>query len=224
MKISIITVCRNASATIGKTLESIQCQTYSNIEKIIVDGLSCDGTQGIVQQFLKLEDKFVSEKDAGIYYAMNKGVTMATGAIVYFLNADDYFADDDVVADVMAAFIATPSCVLIYGRILYVGLPHGLKTHTTSYQISSLVEFMDNSICHQAVFAKRQLFKDCGSFDTDLKLYADRDWMLRVYSRYPANFRYFDRQIANCLYEGFTVLRLRTRTFSVLVLRVSIDC
>jgi len=102
MKISIITVCYNSAATLEKTILSVARQTHSNIEYLIVDGNSNDGTLDIIQ---KHEDKithWISESDKGLYDAMNKGITMATGDIIGILNSDDNFYSDNVIAEIDA--------------------------------------------------------------------------------------------------------------------------
>jgi glycosyltransferase involved in cell wall biosynthesis len=103
MKISIITVCFNAEKTIEQTIKSVLSQTYANIEYIIVDGKSIDSTLRIVNKYKKIS-KVISEKDNGLYDAMNKGVKLAKGQVIYFLNADDVLIDKNVVREVMVEF------------------------------------------------------------------------------------------------------------------------
>ena len=121
MKVSIITVTFNSGQTIADTLESVLRQTYSDIELIVVDGLSTDNTMEIVRQF---EPKFggrmrwISEKDRGIYDAMNKGLALATGDVVGILNSDDFFSADDVVERMVGEF--SDDVDLVYGDIHFV--------------------------------------------------------------------------------------------------------
>src|SRR6186713_1273807 len=98
MKISIITVCYNGAKTIGATIESVLSQTHPDLEYVIVDGGSTDGTVELVKRFGVKIDRFVSEKDRGLYDAMNKGWKQATGEVIGFLNADDVLASSSVVA------------------------------------------------------------------------------------------------------------------------------
>ena len=122
MKVSIITATYNSAATLRDTLDSVLAQTYQDIEYIIVDGLSADGTQEIVKAY---EPRFggrlrlVSEKDKGLYDAMNKGLRMATGDIVGVLNSDDLFYDKQVVADVVKAF-ESDDIDCVYGDLEFV--------------------------------------------------------------------------------------------------------
>src|SRR5690242_21384155 len=103
MKISIITACFNSAATIGDTLQSVSMQNYDDIEHIIVDGASSDNTLEIVGYFPHVS-KIVSEKDKGIYDAMNKGIAMATGDVIGILNSDDVYTDRYVISKVMREF------------------------------------------------------------------------------------------------------------------------
>jgi glycosyltransferase involved in cell wall biosynthesis len=104
-KISLITVTRNAETTIQRCIESVLSQDYANVEYIVIDGLSTDGTVKIINQYINQTSHFVSEHDNGIYDAMNKGIKIATGDIVGILNADDCFADKTVLTEVAKAFI-----------------------------------------------------------------------------------------------------------------------
>jgi glycosyltransferase involved in cell wall biosynthesis len=122
MKISLITVSYNSASTIGDTFDSILSQTHPNIESIVVDGASTDGTLDIIKAF---EPKFngrmrwISEPDAGIYDAMNKGVQMATGNIVGILNSDDFYTNHCVTANIVNHF-RKHDCEAVYGDLLYV--------------------------------------------------------------------------------------------------------
>ena len=122
MKISIITATYNSAKTVRDTLESVKNQTYGNIEHIIVDGLSSDSTLAIVAEYPHVA-KVVSEKDKGIYDAMNKGVALATGDIVAILNSDDFYNDETVIDLVMSKFIKNTQLDTVYGDLLYVN-PH----------------------------------------------------------------------------------------------------
>jgi len=119
MKITVITVCRNAIRTIEDAIRSVASQTYENVEYIIVDGASTDGTQDVVRKHEKLIAKWVSEPDRGIYDAMNKGVSMATGDVVGFLNADDVYAHSDVLTEV-ADSLSSGDIQACYGDVVFV--------------------------------------------------------------------------------------------------------
>lgn len=104
MKVSIITVCYNSAETIEKTIQSVISQSYQDIEYIIIDGGSYDGTLDILTKYRSKLSKVVSESDDGIYDAMNKGIALATGDIIGILNSDDCYSNSDVIESIVSAF------------------------------------------------------------------------------------------------------------------------
>jgi glycosyltransferase involved in cell wall biosynthesis len=119
MKISIITVCYNSQNTVESTIQSVLNQTYLNIEYIIIDGGSEDGTKDIINKYLDKIAKYVSESDKGIYDAMNKGITLATGEIIGFLNSDDIFFDNDIVLKIASLFTEFKLLDSVFGDIIF---------------------------------------------------------------------------------------------------------
>jgi glycosyltransferase involved in cell wall biosynthesis len=178
LKVSIITVCLNSAKTIRKALDSLKNQTYENIELIIVDGVSTDETLQIVAEYKDIVTTLVSEKDNGIYDAMNKGVALATGHIVFFLNSDDAFYDTTVLDYIVKQFEQAPSIDLLYGNVIY-DKNGDLTKRTYSHINKRTLEF--ESLCHQAVFARRTLFNNVGLFNLKFKTNADYDWLIRVF-------------------------------------------
>ena len=120
MKISVITVSYNAEKTIGKCIESVLSQTYTNSEYIIIDGNSKDTTMNIVESFRDRIDIVVSETDSGIYDAINKGIALATGDVVAILNSDDEYVDKYVLETVMQEFLNNSDISIVYGDIVIV--------------------------------------------------------------------------------------------------------
>ena len=180
MKISVITVCYNASKTISETLESIQSQDYSNFEHIVIDGMSTDGTIEMLNQKSDQIDQFISEKDSGIYDAMNKGIALATGDVIGFLNADDVYAYNSVLTDVSKAFEQEKS-ETVYGDLQYITAdgPEKVLRHWKAGAYRR--ERFKNGWMppHPTFFAKKELFENFGSFNTDFKISADYELMLR---------------------------------------------
>lgn len=122
MKISVITVCYNSIATLQDTLESILRQTYPDVESIVVDGASKDGTVELIEKYshqFSGRMKWLSEPDKGIYDAMNKGIGMATGDVIGFLNADDYYQDENVLKAIARAF-AWHGTDAVHGNLHYI--------------------------------------------------------------------------------------------------------
>lgn len=119
MRLSIITVCLNSVKTVRHTLESVSRQTYWEVEHIIVDGASTDGTLSLIKEFSPPVERLISEPDRGLYDAMNKGIAAATGDIIGYLNSDDVYADSDVLQKVARVF-ADENVDACYGDLVYV--------------------------------------------------------------------------------------------------------
>ena len=219
VRISVITVCFNAAATIEHTIESVLAQQDADIEYIVVDGLSNDGTLAIVDRYRSRIDRVVSEKDAGIFDAMNKGIALATGEVLYFLNADDTLVDARVLHDIAATFSEDEGRLLVYGNVIFQGAPEGMfYGPAKAFKQWTVGEFLDNSFCHQALFARRSLFDEVGHFDCRSKYAADYEWVIKVFKLKPTGFHYVPRDIANYFYFGRSqtqsaVTRREVRTF-----------
>ena len=179
-KLSLITVTYNSSATIGETLKSVRDQTYPNIEYIIIDGDSTDNTCQIIKASGVRVDVLRCEKDKGIYDAMNKGIGLATGDVIGFLNSDDFFSSPNSIAGMMNPFLRRPINIS-YGNLDYV---HPLDTKKrlrrwVSGHFSQLNLQLGWMPAHPAFYARRELFVSLGSFDTSMKIAADYDLMVR---------------------------------------------
>lgn len=198
MKISIITVCFNAAKTIEKTLESIQSQTYKNIETIIIDGGSNDGTVEIIKKYSP--SYFVSEKDNGIYNAMNKGIKASSGDIIYFLNADDTLYNENVLSNVVKEFNCG-NFEVIWGDIVAVDC-NGNENYVKCNKLNKSTYLLNTSLCHQAIFYKKSLFDELGFFDEKYKLLADHEFNLRVFCIKKAKFKYINKIICRFNTEG----------------------
>lgn len=164
--ISVVTVSYNAINTIENTILSVLNQTYSNIEYIIIDGNSIDGTQGIIEKYAESLSYWISEPDFGIFDAMNKGLSIATGEWIVFMNSGDLFYNDEVLSDV---FMRNYNDVdLIYGdvELFSVNRDFIYKQSCNKYNINL------NSVCHQTVFIRRSRHI---AFDLRYRLAADHD-------------------------------------------------
>lgn len=180
MRISVITVCYNSAKTIGHTLQSVREQTHGDIEHIIVDGGSKDNTLEVVKAEGPHVAKLVSEKDNGIYDAMNKGIALASGEIIGFINADDFYASPSVLEDVAAAFKKS-GADCCYGDLCYVSQTD--TAQTVRYWRSS--KFVPGSFekgwCppHPTFFVRRSVYQRLGGFDLSFKIAADFELMAR---------------------------------------------
>lgn len=174
MKFSIITVCRNAENTIERTIRSVVSQSYPNKEFIIIDGASTDGTKDVINKYRDKIDVFVSESDRSLYDAMNKGVKRATGDYVIFINADDYFFDENVLTSVAAC---GGNADFIFGD--QFDSEDGVLTKSPNLDALDVYHLFRGYFAHQAIFAKHDLFEKFGEFDLSYKICADWDWILR---------------------------------------------
>lgn len=181
MKISIITVVYNRAATIERAIRSVLSQSYNSIEYIIVDGASKDGTVEIIQQYKDQIHTIVSEKDNGMYDALNKGIRLATGDVVGILHADDEFADDLVLTKIAERFASNNEVEAVYGDVGFVRKDQDDKI--VRYYSSAIFRtrlftwgFMP---AHPTFFCYRRFFEDFGYYRTDLQIAADFDLLLR---------------------------------------------
>ena len=163
MKISVITVCFNAQNTIGHTLRSVRDQTLDSIEHIIIDGRSNDGTLKVVESEGNHVAMIVSERDKGIYDAMNKGIALATGDIIGFINADDFYASSDVLAAVASAFESS-GADCCYGDLCYVQQDDVSKIVRYWRSAPFATGMFGRGWCppHPAFFARREVYARLG--------------------------------------------------------------
>jgi glycosyltransferase involved in cell wall biosynthesis len=192
MRISIVTACYNSVATIGDTLKTIQMQTHQNIEHIIIDGGSTDGTLEILEKNKAHIAHLTSEPDNGLYDAMNRGVKKATGDIIGLLNSDDMLAHDQVLANVAKA-LADPTIDACYGDLVYVD-QHNTKKIARYWKSSPYnPEFIAKGWipAHPTFYARKEVHDKYGMlFDLDYKLAADYELLLRLLFTHKINATY----------------------------------
>lgn len=179
MKISIITATYNSASTVRDTLESISTQSYSDIEHIIIDGLSNDNTLEVVSQFTHVH-KIVSEKDKGIYDAMNKGIGLANGDVVGILNSDDLYIHSKVIEKVMERF-ADPTVDAVYGDLQYVR-PTDLNKIVRNWKAGNYSKrsfYYGWMPPHPTFFVRKSVYDKLGLFRIDLKTAADYEIIIR---------------------------------------------
>jgi len=173
--LSVITIVYNNVRDIERTMLSVLNQTYSNIEYIVVDGLSTDGTLDVIARYKTRIAKLISEKDEGIYDAMNKGLAAATGDYVLFMNSGDEFYANDTVAGV---FSSTPDADIYYGETEMIdssGQSLGQRRHKAPRGLTWRSFKYGMSVSHQAIYIRRSL---TGPYDRKYQLSADIDWIL----------------------------------------------
>lgn len=177
MKFSVITVCLNAVDTIEQTIKSVLQQDYDDIEYIIVDGASTDGTLDIIKKYSRQISYWISEKDSGIYDAMNKGISKSTGDVISFVNADDWY-EEKIISRINRYFIDSKADI-VGGAVNYVVNDKISTVNYSRYDLNSLSFY--GMFQHQALFAKREVFQKIGTFNVKYKIEADYEWMLRVW-------------------------------------------
>ena len=210
MKISIITVCYNAEDTISDTIQSVLTQDYKDVEYIIVDGKSTDRTLEIIQS-IKSRIKLISEKDRGIYDAMNKGINIASGDVIGILNADDVYKNCQVLTEVMDAFKANVS--IVYGDIEYVKYN----------DLSKVVRKWKAGIFrsgkfkwgwmppHPGFFVKKSCYESFGLFNLNLSTSADYELMLRMLEVHHLSCNYIPKTITSMRVGGASNSSLKNR-------------
>lgn len=175
MKISVITVCLNVELTIEKTLESVVNQTYQEFEYIIIDGQSADGTLNIIKKYEKNKRvKVISEKDSGLYNAMNKGIAVCKGDYVIFLNSGDVFINHNVLSTIAECARAD----IIYGNVIRVFKDGRMRERYPGKHTVFRLLMMGKMPCHQAIFTRVSLMKNY-RFNEEYRICADFDFLIR---------------------------------------------
>ena len=185
MKISIITVCKNASSDIEGTILSVVNQSYQDYEYIIVDGDSNDGTKEIIERYRHFVDVYVSEKDRGIYSAMNKGILLSNGKYLLFLNAGDTLAGIDILSDIARLWKDED---IVIGKIITDGYLVNPRWNT----IIDRYCLFCKSPPHQASFIKKDLFNKIGNYRESLVIFADWEYFLRAIIKFKCKLKQVD--------------------------------
>lgn len=181
MKISIITVAYNAASTIEECLQSVAGQSYDDIEHIVIDGASTDGTVDIIRHYHDQLSVIVSEPDEGIYDAMNKGIGQATGEIIGTLNADDWYADTDVLSRVAEAFNSDSELEAVYGDLVYVAKDDPTRVIRYWKSRSYKDGLFENGWmpAHPTFFVRSDVYQRYGKFDLEFSIQSDFELTMR---------------------------------------------
>ncbi len=182
MKISIITVAYNSSATIETTLDSVQAQGYPELEYMVVDGGSTDATLDVVRKYPELVTQLISEPDRGIYDAMNKGVQRATGEVVGILNSDDFYRHSRVLQEVAEAFAADPELEVLMGDVDFVS-DEDLQKPVRTYRATGFRPWMFRlgfMPPHPAIFIRKSAYERVGLYKLGYRIAADFDFLVRL--------------------------------------------
>lgn len=212
MKVSIITVVYNGAETIEDAIQSVLSQTYSNIEYIIIDGGSTDGTLDIIKKFQKDINYLISERDAGIYDAMNKGINVATGDVIGILNSDDFYYKSSTISNVVE-LIKTSLADGIYGDLIYVDRNNPDKTirywKAGSYKKSNFRwGWMPP---HPTVFLRKEVYKKFGLFNTHFNSAADYEFLLRIMYKNNVKLDYLPEILTKMRVGGKSNITIKNR-------------
>jgi glycosyltransferase involved in cell wall biosynthesis len=191
--ISIITVVFNGERLLADTLQSAIDQTYKNTELVIIDGGSTDRSVEVARQFGAYTGTLISEKDKGIYDAMNKGIKAAKGEWIYFLNVGDTFYDNTVLQDIFSQDLAPFD--LVYAKVQTINEPTGIN-YLTGSEVTMTDFYKRFPICHQASFTRKRAFEQLGYYDLRYKMVADNQWFARCFKGHPERTKFIDRVVA----------------------------
>lgn len=206
MKISIITITYNSASTVEDTIQSVASQDFPDIEYIIVDGLSKDRTLEVVNRYANHITKVISEKDKGLYDALNKGIGLATGDVVGMLHSDDLYADNNVISRIAQKFASDPTIEGVYADLVFVDRDHPDKILRT-WRAGEYTEdaFKEGWMPpHPTFFVKKSVYDRFGGFNLDLKLSADYELMLRFIHKHKVKVAYLPETIVKMRMGGIS--------------------
>jgi glycosyltransferase involved in cell wall biosynthesis len=202
LKISIVTVVWNNEKTVKNAIDSVLSQTYKDVEYIVVDGASTDGTVDIVKSYGESISKFISEPDKGIYDAMNKGVKLATGEIIGILNSDDFYSSNSILETIVSNFLDEIDAV--YGDLTYVDSIDTSKVirYWKSQKYKKGLFQKGWHPAHPTFFVKRELYEKYGIFNLEFKIASDYELMLRFIEKHGVKTEYIPKIIVNMRVGG----------------------
>jgi glycosyltransferase len=212
MKVSLITACFNSEASIGRCLNSLNKQSYTDYEHIVIDGASDDRTLEIVRE-LSPKSQLISEPDKGIYDAINKGIDLARGEVIGLLHSDDFYAGTDILEKIMTVFRETDSDI-VYGDLEYIG-PSGKmirnwKSNPFEYRMIGKGWMPP----HPTMYIMKDVYDSLGNYNTDYQISADYEFILRVLRSHKFKLSYLP----------YTFIKMQTggisnRSFSKIILK-----
>lgn len=193
-KVSVLTVNLNNKVGIVETIESVLNQTYENKEYIVIDGGSTDGSIDVIRKYLSNINYWISEPDGGIYDAMNKGIKVAKGKWIIFMNSGDLFANKNVLENIFCNKIKTDKKI-VYGNTI---VKDKNKKINPSGKINKNYFFFE-TICHQSIFFRKDIFESIGYYSLNYKIISDKEFLLRAAIN-KINFTYIDTDV--CVWDA----------------------
>lgn len=206
MRVSIITVCYNRKGTISKSIESVLGQDYPNIEYIIIDGNSTDGTKEIIQSYSDRITKYISEPDKGMYDAINKGLHLASGDVMGLMHSDDEFYDLGVVSKIVAAFKNAPDTDGIYGNGIYV--TNDAEEKLVRNRIGGKYDFEKLKSgwlpLHPTVYLRKTIIEKNGNYNLDFNIASDTEFLLRYLFKHKIDLTYINEYLVKMRMGGLS--------------------
>ncbi|EIF50097.1 glycosyltransferase family 2 protein [Sulfurovum sp. AR] len=179
--ISIITVVYNGEKYLEQTIQSVINQNYDNVEYIIIDGGSTDRTVDLIKKYEDKIDYWVSEKDSGIYDAMNKGLELVSGEWINFMNAGDSFCDKSILQETVSTYLFQQKYDIVFGYVKMIDEEHNYLGYRHPYKHLEECDFLkDNCVAHQAAFTHKKVFEQIGKFSCEYQVQGDYDFWLRA--------------------------------------------
>jgi len=206
MRITIITVCYNRKATIEQAIKSVLSQNYHDIEYIIIDGNSTDGTKEIIESYRDKISQFVSEPDKGMYDAINKGLKLATGDVIGLMHSDDEFFDRKAISRIAARFNYDPTIDGIYGDGMYVSNDTNERLIRDRIGgVFSLKKVKEGWLpLHPTVYLKKAIIDQNGFYNLDFKIASDTEFLLRYLYKHKVKMSYIDAYIVKMRMGGMS--------------------
>lgn len=206
MKVSIVTTCYNRAGSIANAIKSVMSQTYADIEHIIIDGGSTDGSVEAIKACGSTRiTHLISERDKGCYNALNKGLRLATGDIVCWLHSDDVYTNENVVKDVVEVFEST-HCDMVYADGLFVG------QYDPNWVIRNWIsgEYSDKRIehgwlpLHTTVFVRKEIYDRSGGYNESFRISGDSLWLIKVMYKTGIKIEYMNKHVVMMSYGGLS--------------------
>jgi glycosyltransferase len=216
MRVSIITVCYNRAATIEKAILSVLNQDNKDIEYIVVDGNSKDGTQAVIEKYTNRIAKYISEPDNGMYDAINKGLALATGDIVGLMHSDDEFYDNNVISKIVRAFETSAETEGVFGDGIYISNDDKEKIIRNRIGGNFSTDKLEKGWLplHPTVYIKRNLIEKYGAYDLQFKIASDTEFLLRYLYKYRIQMTYVNAYFVKMRIGGLSTSK--SRAFEVL--------
>lgn len=216
MKVSIITICYNRKETIANSIESVLSQNYPNVEYIVIDGNSTDGTKEIIKSYGERISTFISEPDKGMYDAINKGLKMATGDVIGLMHSDDEFYDNEVISKVVTMLKMFHSSDGIYGDGIYV--TNDTEEKIVRNRIGGAYNYKKIKSgwlpLHPTVYLRKSVIEKLGYYDLDFKIASDTEFLLRYLFKNKLNLAYLNTYLVKMRMGGLSTSP--SRAFEVL--------